>query len=40
MLTGIQGYESVGSIIETIPDDDFIIAYEDLFRKVIRAPTK
>ena len=39
-LRGIQNYESVNCIPENIPDDDFIVAYEDLFRKVIRANVK
>jgi len=35
----VDGYTSVG-FDENIPDDDFIVAYEDFFRKVIRAGVK
>jgi hypothetical protein len=38
-LKGAEGYNSVGAT-EEIPDDEFIVAYDDFFRKVIRVSAK
>ena len=40
VLQGVEGYNSVAANIENLPDDEMIVAYEDFFRKVIRAGNK
>lgn len=39
-MQGLEGYNSVGANTESIPEDEMIVAYEDFFRKVIRAGVK